>query len=89
VTYRSFFGSLTAFGTGFELQIPGGCRTPSDGSNTAEALGQGAFIAIPPLSTTEEMVTNLRVSPHEEVKGLDIGAHGNDAYHGFQMIRTE
>jgi len=35
------------------------------------------------------MVTNLRVSPHKEVKGLDIGGHGNEAYHGFQMIRTE
>jgi Amt family ammonium transporter len=31
----------------------------------------------------------LRVSPHEEVGGLDIGEHGNEAYHGFQMIRTE
>ena len=89
MTYRSFFGSLTTFGTGFELQSLGGCRTPSDGANTAEALGQDAPIASPSLPTTEEMVTNLRASPHEEVVGLDIGAHGNEAYHGFQMIRTE
>jgi hypothetical protein len=89
MTYGLFFWSLTTFGTGFELQRSGGCRTPSDRSNTAEALGQGAFIAPPLLSTTEEMVTNLRVSPHEEVEGLDIGEHGNEAYHGFQMIRTE
>ena len=31
----------------------------------------------------------LRVSPHEEVEGLDIGEHGNEAYHGFVMVRTE
>jgi Amt family ammonium transporter len=28
----------------------------------------------------------LRVSPEEEKEGLDIGEHGNEAYHGFQMI---
>lgn len=87
--YRSFFGSQATFGTGFELQRSGGCRTPSDRSNTAEALGQDAPIAPPSLPTTEEMVTNLRVSPHEEVEGLDIGEHGNEVSHGFQMIRTE
>lgn len=27
----------------------------------------------------------LRVSPEEEAEGLDIGEHGNDAYHGFQF----
>ncbi len=53
------------------------------------ALGQDAPVSPPPLPTTEEMVTNLRLSPHEEVEGLDIGEHGNEAYHGFQMIRTE
>jgi Amt family ammonium transporter len=34
-------------------------------------------------------VVGLRVSPHEEVEGLDIGEHGNEAYHGFVMVRTE
>jgi len=27
----------------------------------------------------------LRVSAAEETEGLDIGEHGNEAYHGFQM----
>ena len=31
----------------------------------------------------------LRVSPQEEIEGLDIGEHGNEAYHGFVMVRTE
>jgi Amt family ammonium transporter len=27
----------------------------------------------------------IRVSEAEEVEGLDLGEHGNEAYHGFQM----
>lgn len=27
----------------------------------------------------------IRVSPEEEIRGLDAGEHGNDAYHGFIM----
>ncbi len=34
-------------------------------------------------------VVGLRVSAHEEIEGLDIGEHGNEAYHGFVMVRTE
>lgn len=28
----------------------------------------------------------LRVSPEEEKEGLDIGEHGHEAYHGFQLV---
>ena len=31
----------------------------------------------------------LRVTPEEELKGLDIGEHGNEAYAGFQIFTTE
>lgn len=31
----------------------------------------------------------LRVKPEEEIEGLDIGEHGNEAYHGFVMVRSE
>jgi Amt family ammonium transporter len=34
-------------------------------------------------------IVGLRVSPHEEVEGLDIGEHGNEAYHGFVLARNE
>jgi Amt family ammonium transporter len=27
----------------------------------------------------------IRVAESEEVEGLDIGEHGNEAYHGFVM----
>ena len=28
----------------------------------------------------------LRVTAEEEIDGLDHGEHGNEAYHGFQMV---
>ncbi len=31
----------------------------------------------------------LRVTPEEELKGLDIVEHGNDAYYGFQIFPNE
>jgi Amt family ammonium transporter len=34
-------------------------------------------------------VVGLRVAPQEEIEGLDIGEHGNEAYHGFVMVRSE
>ncbi|MBL8825424.1 MAG: ammonium transporter [Planctomycetaceae bacterium] len=30
----------------------------------------------------------LRVKDEEEVEGLDVGEHGNEAYHGFVLART-
>lgn len=30
----------------------------------------------------------LRVKEEEEIEGLDVGEHGNEAYHGFVMART-
>ena len=34
-------------------------------------------------------LVGLRVSPQEEIEGLDIHEHGNEAYHGFVMVRSE
>ena len=31
----------------------------------------------------------LRVSPEEELRGLDIGEHGIEAYSGFQIFTTQ
>lgn len=39
--------------------------------------------------TIIKLVVGMRVSAQEEVEGLDIGEHGNEAYHGFQMISPE
>jgi Amt family ammonium transporter len=42
-----------------------------------------AFVAWSVLKFT----VGIRVSREEELEGLDIGEHGNEAYSGFQMIR--
>jgi Amt family ammonium transporter len=34
-----------------------------------------------------KVTLGLRVKPEEEVEGLDVGEHGNEAYHGFVMSR--
>jgi len=34
-------------------------------------------------------LVGLRVAPQEEIEGLDIGEHGNEAYHGFVLARGE
>jgi Amt family ammonium transporter len=34
-------------------------------------------------------LVGIRVSPEEEREGLDLGEHGNEAYHGFAMLTGE
>ncbi len=34
-------------------------------------------------------IMGLRVSAEEEIEGLDVGEHGNEAYHGFVLSRSE
>lgn len=36
-----------------------------------------------------KVVLGLRVTPEEELKGLDIGEHGMESYSGFQIFTTE
>ncbi len=36
-----------------------------------------------------DVTIGLRVSPEEELKGLDIGEHGMEAYSGFQIFITQ
>jgi Amt family ammonium transporter len=47
----------------------------------AFGLGLVLFFAI-------EKTVGLRVTPEEELKGLDIGEHGMEAYSGFQIFTT-
>ena len=54
-------------------------------------LAVGAYVV--PVSAIVWLIikalVGLRVSPQEEIEGLDIGEHGNEAYHGFVLVRTE
>jgi Amt family ammonium transporter len=48
----------------------------------AFGLGLVLFLAL-------KKTVGLRVSAEEEIKGLDIEEHGNEAYAGFQVFTTE
>jgi len=54
-------------------------------------LAVGAYVV--PVSAicwlTIKALVGLRVSQQEEIEGLDIGEHGNEAYHGFVLARSE
>ena len=41
------------------------------------------------LFTLLKLITGVRVTPEEELKGLDIAEHGSEAYSGFQIFSNE
>ncbi|MBN2683903.1 MAG: ammonium transporter [Pontiellaceae bacterium] len=47
-----------------------------------------AFVTMFILFSILKAVGMLRVSKEEELRGLDIGEHGEEAYHGFQIFTT-
>ena len=53
------------------------------------AYGGWAFILGMITFLTLKKTVGLRVSAEEELKGLDITEHGNDAYAGFQIFTNE
>ncbi|RLS34794.1 MAG: ammonium transporter [Planctomycetota bacterium] len=83
------FGTAAAGGPAAGLFFGGGTKQLI--AQLVGVLLVGAYVV--PVSAVcwlvLKAVVGLRVSPHEEVEGLDIGEHGNEAYHGFQLIRTE
>ena len=50
------------------------------------AVAGWVFLTAAILFLTLKFTLGLRVSKDEEVKGLDIGEHGMEAYSGFQII---
>ena len=46
-------------------------------------------IAMGLLFKLTDAVIGLRVSPEEEVRGLDFGEHGMESYAGFQIFVTD
>jgi len=64
------------------------------GSMKAQLIGTvvvplWSFVTMIILFSILKAVKLLRVSPEEEVRGLDIGEHGEEAYKGFQIFATE
>ena len=52
------------------------------------AIPVWAFVTMFILFTILKAVGILRVSKEEELRGLDIGEHGEEAYNGFQIFTT-
>lgn len=48
-----------------------------------------AFVCGLVLFNVIKMVMGLRTGKEEELRGLDIGEHGNEAYEGFQIFATK
>jgi Amt family ammonium transporter len=48
-----------------------------------------AFVTLFALFSILKAAGMLRVSEDEELRGLDIGEHGEEAYSGFQLFTTQ
>ena len=48
-----------------------------------------AFVTMFILFSILKKLNALRVSPEEELRGLDLGEHGEEAYSGFQLWTTQ
>jgi Amt family ammonium transporter len=83
------FGSAAVGGPAAGLFFGGGTKQLI--AQLVGVLAVGAYVV--PVSAIVwlilKAVVGLRVAPQEEIEGLDIGEHGNEAYHGFVMVRSE
>lgn len=48
-----------------------------------------AFVTMLVIFLSLKYTIDIRVSREEELKGLDIGEHGEEAYHGFSFYTVE
>ncbi len=53
------------------------------------AYGVATFVSALVIFSVVKAVMGLRVTTDEELKGLDIGEHGMEAYSGFQILITD
>lgn len=53
------------------------------------AYGVFCFVAALAIAAVLKFTVGIRVSPEEELEGLDIGEHGMEAYGGFQIFASK
>lgn len=80
---------ITGTATGNGLFFGGGLKLL--GAQLAAVLSVAVFVFAVAAGTwlILRATIGIRVSREEELRGLDIGEHGNDAYAGFQVFATE
>lgn len=80
---------ITGAATGNGLFFGGGFKLL--GAQFAGVLGVGAFTFIVSMIVWSiiKAVFGLRVSREEEIRGLDLGEHGMEAYAGFQVFLNQ
>ena len=80
---------ITGTATGNGLFYGGGFKLL--GAQMAAVVTVGLFVFIVAITTWVilKAIIGIRVSREEELRGLDIGEHGNEAYAGFQVFTTE
>ena len=80
---------ITGTATGNGLFFGGGFKLL--GAQLAAVVSVAIFVFVAAAITWAVLkaVIGIRVSREEELRGLDIGEHGNEAYAGFQVFTTE
>jgi Amt family ammonium transporter len=80
---------ITGTATGNGLFYGGGLALLK--AQLTAVVSVGAFVLVISIVTWAVLkaVVGIRVSREEEIRGLDIGEHGNEAYAGFQIFTTE
>jgi len=80
---------ITGTATGNGLFFGGGSKLL--GAQLAAVVSVAIFVFVAAAITWAVLkaVIGIRVSREEELRGLDIGEHGNEAYAGFQVFTTE
>jgi Amt family ammonium transporter len=81
--------AITGTATGNGLFFGGGFKLLC--AQLAAVVTVAIFVFVAAIVTWAilKAVIGIRVSREEELRGLDIGEHGNEAYAGFQVFTTE
>ena len=77
---------ITGTATGNGLFYGGGFTLLKSQLITVAATGLFVFVTAITVWAIIRAVIGIRVSREEELRGLDIGEHGNEAYAGFQIF---
>lgn len=80
---------ITGTATGNGLFFGGGITLLKSQLTAVITVGLFVFATAITAWAVLKAVLGIRVSREEELRGLDIGEHGNEAYAGFQVFTTE